>query len=187
MKYKKEEIEKYLFQDKLNYRQIGEIYGTSGVWIRRKALQLGIQLKISESKKYYCLNCDKEIKKMSKTPRYCNNKCQGDYKRKNNIEYWLNNQDKFSNILINHSKSYIKYYLEGEQEKKCKICGCNSVWNNKPMVFVLDHIDGNASNNIKSNLRLICHNCDSQLPTYKSKNKNSARSGRYRKNTPPST
>lgn len=48
------------------------------------------------------------------------------------------------------------------------------------MSFVLDHINGNAANNTRENLRLICHNCDSQLPTYKSKNKNSARIKRYK-------
>ena len=47
-------------------------------------------------------------------------------------------------------------------------------------MFVLDHIDGNADNNNRENLRLICPNCDSQLDTYKSKNKNSARA-KYRK------
>ena len=47
--------------------------------------------------------------------------------------------------------------------------------------FVLDHIDGDASNNWKTNLRLICPNCDSQLDTYKSKNKNSARKFRIEK------
>lgn len=53
-------------------------------------------------------------------------------------------------------------------------------WNGKELHFVLDHIDGDASNNHQDNLRLICPNCDSQLDTYKSKNKNSART--HRKN-----
>ena len=51
-------------------------------------------------------------------------------------------------------------------------------WNGKELHFVLDHIDGDASNNHQDNLRLICPNCDSQLDTYKSKNKNSARNSR---------
>lgn len=65
-----------------------------------------------------------------------------------------------------------------KQEHKCAICGIDSVWQGKPLNFILDHINGDASNNWEYNLRLICPNCDSQLDTYKSKNKNSARTHR---------
>lgn len=57
----------------------------------------------------------------------------------------------------------------------CNNCGISNEWNGKTLNFILDHIDGNATNNFKDNLRLICPNCDSQLPTYKSRNKHSAR------------
>lgn len=76
-------------------------------------------------------------------------------------------------------QQYKKYFLE-EQNHKCAICGCSDTWHGKQLIFILDHIDGNADNNNRNNLRLICPNCDSQLDTYKSKNKNSARK-KYRK------
>ena len=40
------------------------------------------------------------------------------------------------------------------------------------------HINGDAAYSARENLRLICPNCDSQLDTFKSKNKNSARTKR---------
>ena len=48
----------------------------------------------------------------------------------------------------------------------------------KRITFYLDHINRDASQSNRENLRLICPNCDSQLDTYKSKNKNSKRYGR---------
>ena len=44
----------------------------------------------------------------------------------------------------------------------------------------MDHIDGNSENNRLDNLRLICSNCDMQLPTYKAKNKGKGRKDRYK-------
>lgn len=79
---------------------------------------------------------------------------------------------------IRNMKQYKKYFLE-EQEHCCAICGMKDEWNRKQLIFILDHIDGNADNNNRDNLRLICPNCDSQLDTFKSKNKKSARA-KYR-------
>ena len=76
---------------------------------------------------------------------------------------------------------YFKKDILKEQDGKCDICKIEDNWNNKKLVFVLDHIDGDASNNKRDNLRCVCPNCDSQLDTYKSKNKNSARKDRYKK------
>lgn len=59
-----------------------------------------------------------------------------------------------------------KRFIKGKyQEYKCSLCGINE-WQNKPLTLRLDHIDGDKTNNDLSNLRWVCPNCDSQLPTY---------------------
>ena len=40
---------------------------------------------------------------------------------------------------------------------------------------IIDHIDGDASNNMPDNFRLVCPNCDSQLPTFKARNTGNGR------------
>lgn len=74
-----------------------------------------------------------------------------------------------------HQGHYIREYLADAQDGCCAICGGATTWQGLPLVLVLDHMDGDASNNCRDNLRLICPNCDSQLPTYKSRNRGKGR------------
>ena len=55
---------------------------------------------------------------------------------------------------------------EGLIENKCEICGLLPMWNDKPLVLQLDHIDGNNANNARNNLRLLCPNCHTQTDTF---------------------
>lgn len=65
-----------------------------------------------------------------------------------------------------------RWYIKGNYtEYKCSICGQEPFWNNKPLTLTLDHIDGNNTNDVLSNLRWVCPNCDRQLDTFGSKNK----------------
>ncbi|QUE80952.1 HNH endonuclease [Rhizobium rhizogenes] len=59
----------------------------------------------------------------------------------------------------------------------CEMCGITE-WMGQPVPVVMDHIDGNHANNSRANLRLVCHNCDAQLPTYKNKNAGNGRASR---------
>ena len=75
--------------------------------------------------------------------------------------------------------SYIKRYLRRKFENKCCLCGWAKINSKTGQVpLVADHIDGNWRNNIESNLRLICPNCDSLTSTYAGLNKGNGRKDR---------
>ena len=48
----------------------------------------------------------------------------------------------------------------------CAVCGVGNDWCGRRLVLHVDHIDGDASNNLRENLRLLCPNCHSQTPTF---------------------
>lgn len=80
-------------------------------------------------------------------------------KRTSNEEIFCKNSKVSQHKLRNH-------YKKGNySEYKCALCDLDE-WNGMPIVLNLDHIDGNNHNNEISNLRWLCPNCDSQLPTF---------------------
>jgi hypothetical protein len=48
----------------------------------------------------------------------------------------------------------------------CSECGLKNIWNGKPLVMVLDHINGINNDHRLENLRFLCSNCNSQMPTF---------------------
>ncbi len=55
-------------------------------------------------------------------------------------------------------------------EYKCFKCGGDDNWNGEKLVLILDHANGVNNDNKLKNLRFVCSNCNSQLPTHCKKN-----------------
>ena len=122
-----------------------------------------------------CKKCGKTLCRQNQSG-FCQ-KCLVEERRSEKIKHWLSTGD--TGMKVDTTiRGIIRDYILQEQEYKCSICGIKNNWNNQELHFVLDHIDGNAANSTRENLRLVCPNCDSQLPTFKSRNKSSARNAR---------
>jgi hypothetical protein len=97
-------------------------------------------------------------------------------KMNNNWEKTWDEKFPLKSIFVENS-SYPRHSLKKRilknnlLEYKCQICKIEARWQNKPMPLLLDHINGVNNDNRLENLRFICSNCDTQLPTYKSKNR----------------
>jgi len=68
----------------------------------------------------------------------------------------------------------IRLLRDGLLTNRCAVCGSPPVWQDKPLVMILDHMNGDNADHRLENLRLLCPNCNSQQATFAGKNK-----GRY--------
>lgn len=118
-----------------------------------------------------CVFCKSEFYSLhSSNQKYCNKKCLENH-REHDIQTHGFGGGHYHN-------STIRRYLIKKHGNFCMICGqSGDDWNGKPITLIVDHINGKSNNNQLDNLRIVCPNCDCQLPTYKAKNKgNSSRS-----------
>ena len=116
-----------------------------------------------------CLQCGK---KLNKGRRFCGHKCAGAAKAKAQFE----RLDAVS-AFDGEYEGAVRRYLINKFGAKCQICE-REKWGDRVIPVVMDHIDGNSTNWDRSNLRLICPNCDALLPTYKARNRGNGRHSR---------
>ena len=181
LKYYKESTTLIELYQKIGYKSADTVGKKHKELINEKLSQYGLSIdtfkkehNINQKIQQYCINCGKPVNNL-----YCSTQCQKELRDKKLIEHWLETGETGCSVQTT-LRNAIRDYIYKSQDHKCAICGIPNEWNGMKLNFVLDHIDGDASNNFQENLRLICPNCDSQLDTYKSRNKKSAR--KHRKN-----
>lgn len=103
--------------------------------------------------------------------QFCSYQCSADYKRATFIKSWMNEEinGTYNNSKTNGLHKRITIWYK-ENINNCEICNIDRLWNGKELMFEIDHIDGDRTNNYFSNLRCICPNCHSQTETFRAKN-----------------
>jgi hypothetical protein len=73
----------------------------------------------------------------------------------------------------NYNRVHLKRRLLqcGLLKNECSLCGQLPEFNGKPLVMILDHINGVYDDHRLINLRLLCPNCNSQQDTFGSRNR----------------
>jgi predicted nucleic acid-binding Zn ribbon protein len=112
-----------------------------------------------------CIKCGKQ----TYNDKFCTRECM-------QVFNWDKTKTDLLKEGIDHSDANTigKRYLIELHQGKCQICNL-SEWMNQPIPLVLDHINGNPYDNSLTNLRVICHNCNAQTPTFAGRNKGNGR------------
>ena len=122
----------------------------------------------------HCQQCGRELNSKRKI-RFCNSKCYADYLYEKYIREWKSGQIGGGSSTGDVS-GHVRRFLFSKYENRCSKCGWAEINPTTGLVpLEVNHIDGNCSNHIEKNLELICPNCHSLTPTFRSLNKRSNR------------
>lgn len=64
-----------------------------------------------------------------------------------------------------------RLYEAGLKSPACELCSQGEIWQGKRMAMILDHVNGDATDNRLENLRIVCANCNATLETHCGRNK----------------
>ena len=159
----KEKLSKYIL-DGCSQRDIAKLEGVCQTSIRYWLLRFG--LKKTKNKKP-CIYCGSDIlDNAHRHNKYCSRDCYDRHIRERSLAKLTAGEYE--------SQGSIRRVIKTIREGRCEICGFTE-WGEQQIPLVVDHIDGDSSNNRLKNLRLICCNCDALTDTYKIKNKGNGR------------
>lgn len=184
-----ENLKKMVFEDNLSYEEIGRLYGCSGSNIKKVMQRRGIELPIRSKnagkepvnkgtgKKYYCLNCGKDITSAKNTThKYCSNRCQRDYEYKKWVEQYKKDNSIAKSTKWGQIPKPLRRYIFEKYDNKCCKCGWSEINPyTQTLPLEIDHINGNSEDNSEDNLQLLCPNCHSLTPSYRGANRGHGR------------
>jgi len=116
-----------------------------------------------------CKNCKAEYSSKNKQ-KFCSQQCHQDNLRKGRYEII-----RAGGVV---SAKVMRGYLIEMHGSLCLDKNCVWDFQKRPIGIELEHIDGNSENTTLENCTLLCPNCHSQTPTYKSKNNGNGRHSR---------